>query len=957
MVIDEAEADVEFPTAVAFERTSGNQQTKVEAVIGPSGRLELNWAPRVKRAAEIVATVFVQNTALVSIGGGVMNARATLDYQISQGELKQVRVRIPAGQRLLRVEGETIRSWEIKDDALVVDLIKGVSPAWKLTVETEKVLEKLPATVKVELPHALDVKRETGLVALRAGEELSLTVENAQELQRVDAEEFDRAAPGNKESILSAFRFLKADFGLSVRAETVQPQIEAVARNNVRIGAESVQINAQVDYAIKRAGVFALRLALPVGYRLEGVTGDKVSQWVERNEDSAPLVEVTLKQRTIGAYTLKLVLVQNYRQPPQKLAVPGVHPLGTEKLSGYITVETDQGIAAKTDAFDGLTEIPFASVPGERAASGGSALAYKFITAAPGATPSWKLGVTTEAVEPWLRAEIMNTITLTETLVSGRTLVKYDVANAPVKEFRLRVPAAFRNVEVAGAQIRRRDETNGEWRVELQSKVRGDYVLTVTWELPRGGQSNLVELAGIQAEGVEREAGYVAIIARPPLQVTDQSTGGLLSKIDVRELPAWTGRPDTATVLAYRYLRPGYRLALDARRYDEAEVLQALIDNARLATVVADDGQVMTELSLSIRNNGRQHLEIELPEKTKVWSAFVAGEPVRPSVREGKLMLPLERDTASDAPVTVELTFIGQDKFPKRSGTVSLVSPKFDLPLKNARWDLYLPPDYDYSKFAGSMARTSDATLPLEQVYSLSEYNVQQKAQQEQSKSEWRYGLESARKDLAGGNLQKAVSSYGRAKFKGAQVQTDQAEGRELKELEQQVRRAQSSNLIMAQNDYFLQNAGRLEDQQALQFQAGQAFVNAPAQQQQVMPQVAAGRNLYLNYDENVASLQWDKLEKAQAVAVAKVAPLHVNLPTRGVRYSFSQVLQTELRKPMTIRLLAENTKVPSWTTRLRIGCSGFRRAVGHRGDVQSEEGRAGRRPARRGPVDMIQRC
>ena len=347
-------------------------------------------------------------------------------------------------------------------------------------------------------------------------------------------------------------------------------------------------------------------------------------------------MEVTLKERTIGAYTLNLVLVQNYRQPPKTLAIAGVHPLGTEKLSGYITVATDLGIAAKTASFEGLTEIPFASVPGERAVSGGSALAYKFIAAAPGTGPSWKLSVTTEAVEPWLRAEIMNTITLTETLVSGRTLVKYDIANAPVKEFRVRVPAAFKNVEVTGAQIRRRDETNGEWRVELQSKVRGEYLLTVTWELPRAAQSNLVELAGIQALGVEREAGYVAIIARPPLQVSDQSGGGLLSKIDVRELPPWTGRADTATVLAYRYLRPGYKLALDARRYDEAEVLQALIDNARLTTVVADDGQVMTEISLSIRNNGRQHLEIELPEKTTVWSAFVAGRAGPPQRARGQ---------------------------------------------------------------------------------------------------------------------------------------------------------------------------------------------------------------------------------------------------------------------------------------------------------------------------------
>jgi hypothetical protein len=444
--------------------------------------------------------------------------------------------------------------------------------------------------------------------------------------------------------------------------------------------------------------------------------------------------------------------------------------------------------------------------------------------------------------------------------------------------------------------------------------------------LPRSGKTNLVELAGVQALGVEREAGYVAVIARPPLQVADQGAGELLSKIDVRELPQWPGQPDTATVLVYRYLRPGYKLALEARRFDEAEVLQGLIDNLRLATVVADDGQMMTEVSLSIRNNGRQHLEVELPAKTTVWSAFVAGEPVRPSKRQGKLLLPLERDTASDAPLAVELTFVGQDKFPKRSGTVSLASPKFDLPLKNARWDLYLPPDYEYSRFEGSMNRTSDANLPMEQAYSLSEYNVQQRAQEEQSKSEWRLGLESARKDLKGGNLQKAISSYGRAKFKSAKVQTDQEEGRELRELEQDVRRAQSSNLIVAQNNYYFANAGRLEDQQAGQLLAGQVQVTGSevAQQQAVTPQAIAGRNLYLNYDANVAGQQWDKLEKAQQVAVAKVAPLRVNLPTRGVRYSFAQVLQTELNKPMTVRLLAENTKVAGWTSRIGWSVLGF---------------------------------
>ena len=531
----------------------------------------------------------------------------------------------------------------------------------------------------------------------------------------------------------------------------------------------------------------------------------------------------------------------------------------------------------------------------------------------------------------------MNTITLTETLVSGRTLVKYDIANAPVKEFRVRVPAAFKNVEITGAQIRRRDETNGEWRVELQSKVRGEYLLTVTWELPRGGQDEPRRAGGHPGAGRGARGG-LRRHRRPAAacRSADQSGGELLSKIDVRELPPWTGRADTATVLAYRYLRPGYKLALDARRYDEAEVLQALIDNARLATVVADDGQVMTELSLSIRNNGRQHLEIELPEKTTVWSAFVAGEPVRPSVREGKLLLPLERDTASDAPVAVELTFVGQDKFPKRSGTVSLVSPKFDLPMKNARWDLYLPPDYDYSRFEGSMTRTSDATLPMEQVYSLSEYNVQQRAQEEQSKLEVRYGLESARKDLAGGNLQKAISSYSRAKFKSAKAQAEQAEGRELKELEQDVRRAQSSNLIAAQNNYFLDNAGRIGDQQALQLQAG-------AGHRQRSRPTAAGRAARRPGPEPVPELRCERRQPAVGQAgegaaggggqggAAAREPADPRRPLQLHPGAADRAAQADDHPPA-----GREHEGPKLDHALLPGRAGLCRAVGDRGCVQS---------------------
>ena len=475
LVLDESEADVDFPAAISSRRILDQDKTRVEAVMGSADHVELLWTPRVKRAAEVAATVFCQNAALVTFGGGVVNVRATMDYQITQGELRQARVRLPAGQKLLRVEGKEIRTWEIKNEngrqILVVDLLKGIPLNWRLTIETEKVLDALPADVAVETPHALDVKRENGLVALRGAEELALSVGSASGLERVDAEEFGRMVADQTGNLSSVFRFSNPEFALRVRAGSIQPEIEAVVRNNFRVSAEQVSLSAVIDYTIKRAGVFTLKVALPDGYRVERVSGNNILQQAcgtapagrqsdKRCGAGAPqrVLEVTLKERTSGAYTLGIELARDFKELPKSLDIAGAHPLDTAKLTGFVAVSAEPGVAVKTESFDGLTEIPAVSLPDYAAVAGtGSVLAYKFISSAPKSAPEWKLSVATESVAAWVRAEIVNTFTLTETLVSGRALVRYDIANAPVKELRVRVPAAFKNVEITGANIRSRN--------------------------------------------------------------------------------------------------------------------------------------------------------------------------------------------------------------------------------------------------------------------------------------------------------------------------------------------------------------------------------------------------------------------------------------------------------------------------------------------------------------------
>ncbi|HEY9174004.1 MAG TPA: hypothetical protein VI136_17120, partial [Verrucomicrobiae bacterium] len=271
----------------------------------------------------------------------------------------------------------------------------------------------------------------------------------------------------------------------------------------------------------------------------------------------------------------------------------------------------------------------------------------------------------------------------------------------------------------------------------------------------------------------------------------------------------------------------------------------------------------------------------------------------RPSRREGRLLLPLQEWGADDEAVTVDLTYVGTNAFPRRRGEVTFVSPKFDAPLKNARWELYLPPDYAYDDFAGTMAREVVAK-PSRLSFGLSEYAQMERKSKAAYRAEAQKDVSKAQSNLTSGNVREAVQNYNRAK---GSLLGGQSEAGQVRQLEQQLRNAQASNLINAQQAFTLNNSA------------------APGEQRlfDAVPDQGAAQ-----YDNAAAEAQWTKLAQAQEVAAVKVQPLHVNLPLRGMCYAFTQVLQTEVNKPLTVRFSAANTKQGDWLKRLGLGLAGF---------------------------------
>ena len=894
LTLPEEDAEVEFRGAQSLNRRATNGATVIEAVFGGAERLTVSWTPKRMRAADLTATVHAQQLAVITLGAGTVNVRSTIEWRLTQGELQRVRIRLPDGQRLLRISGPGLRQWDLAgddDSTVVIDLVRPMAPSLRLVVETEQPLDQLPADVSLSLPEVLDVMRQTGMLAVRTADDVGVTVERTDGLERVDGADFARASEDPALTGLSAWRYLRPGFGLRVKAEMLQPRIETVQRQQFTVGTDQLELVTELDYSVRQLGVFALRLELPPEWRVEAVRCAAMQGWSERIADHQRFLELSLKERVLGELHVEVQLRRGLTNLPALLPLAGIHPLGVEKHSGHVTVVAAPGVGVKTARIEGVVEVPVSTVPGFEGAAAG-VLAFKQLAADGRSETTWRIELATEQLESWLRAETLTLASVGETLVTGRTLIRYEVQNAPTREFQFRTPPGWRNVEIVGPGVRRRDRTDNTWRVELQNRVMGEYRLTVVWEMDREAGKDLL-LAGTEAVGVERETGAVALLAPSQLQLTPAEVSNQLLRIEARELPAWdagglAGNP----VLSYRSLQAGWRLRLEVRRFTDAAVLQGLVDQVRLRTVVADDGQQMTQLEATIRNSGRQSLEVALPPHARLWSAFADGQPVRPTQRDGRLLLPLERPSSEDAPIPVEITYVGTLKFPRGAGRFELVSPTLDLPLKNARWELFLPPDYEYSKFRGTMIYESAESVPVTQDFTMAEYQRQELSKQDSFEARAVDFLQRVRREMATGRFDNTsqLREYRQAPIR------DQQAVQELEQLELLANRAQGRQLIEAQGAYAASNAARFGlDAEAFAGQQSKATAE---------------------YDARMAEQQVAQLFKAQLVAENRVAPLRANLPTRGLRYSFIQALQTETDRPLTIRLHARNEARTGWFTR-----------------------------------------
>jgi hypothetical protein len=164
-------------------------------------------------------------------------------------------------------------------------------------------------------------------------------------------------------------------------------------------------------------------------------------------------------------------------------------------------------------------------------------------------------------------------------------------------------------------------------------------------------------------------------------------------------------------------------LTVTVIRYTPQAVLVANVEEARYRVLASEDGRLLVEARYAVRNNQRSFLKVVMPAGSTLWSAEVAGRPIRPGVAErDAVLLPLEKGRAGeDAPTfVVQLVYLQAIDSWQDKGRARLELAAIDLPVSRTGLELHYSPRFRVDLQPGAFRLEDDPGPFVEALRNLS---------------------------------------------------------------------------------------------------------------------------------------------------------------------------------------------------------------------------------------------
>ncbi|HWF19992.1 MAG TPA: hypothetical protein VG754_12030, partial [Verrucomicrobiae bacterium] len=911
------------PQAVSIQRDTAGSNTVATLVLSPLGESQIGWRPRsrdVKREKPVFYAEFYQ---LYVPSAGVIEGAHYIALRPAQGELSELTFDVPKGATVTDVadpnaSGPTplVSLWRFDPDTrkLRVNLNPPQSRPFALIIRSQVATGPLPLEQSVGLISVDNAAEQIGQLGIATGNEVQLDNVTADGFSPINLEDFPSGVaqllqgqiPGF--TVHRAFRYADTKAIASIKASAVEPDVRVESQDTLSLGEDRTVLAASLTVDITRAGIFKLSFLLPQGMDVESVSGQSLSHWTESKTDTGRVITLHLRGKTEGQQTFELSLTGPGIKATNGWTAPELALREASKQRGTLLIVPEQGMRLQISKRDGLTQLD----PQKSGIRQKGVLAFRVLQ-----TP-WNLSLDIEQVEPWIQVTSLQHAVISEAQVKVTANLQYQIENTGLKMFHVLLPTNAANVQFQGQQVADFLPINGTvtnglqmWEVKLQRRVIGQYMLQTSYQMVMPEQVAETTLRGVQAADVNLQRGFLTVQAGGRLQVRPPDTmPATLQPAEWQSIPRVLQQDLTTASanFAYRLVDPAFELALKLDRREAAKLLPARINNVTFTSVISDDGVMLTHALLEMQPGDMRLLSVAIPEHGKFWFAFANQNGVWPwtGAQTNSLLIPLEQPSRVGQTIPVE--FFYTTEVGKGAGDMQLPAPKFDLPLENITWRVFLDEKWQVKHWSGSFQLEEQQVIPCAVAVDAQGYlDTEAVAQREKTKA--------AEQMLALGNsmLQNGDPQQARRAFQSAYglSQGDDAFNEDS--------RVQLNNLKLQQAlvGLNLRQATTAGETATL----GGKWHDLRDRKQIAYTQQDAKDILERNSaDENAAFMRLaERLIQQQDAAVSSPAAIRANVPEQGRLLTFKRAVSVDSMADLRINLETAASKAAPWSVRFLV--------------------------------------
>jgi hypothetical protein len=502
----------------------------------------------------------------------------------------------------------------------------------------------------------------------------------------------------------------------------VVPDIRIESQETLSLGEDRTVLAANLVAVITRAGIFRLSFILPTGLDVETLSGPALSHWTELASDTGRVITLHLNGRTEGEQRFSIQLTGPGTRGITSVTVPRLAIREASKQQGQLVVVPEQGLRLQLAQREGITQLD----PERAGIRQKGVLAFRILQSA------WNLQLDLEQVDAWVQVTGLQHIQLTEAQLKVTANLLYQIENSGLKSLFVIVPTnasglRFRGDQVADFLPVPGSITNGlqTWEVKLHRRILGKYSLQATWQAPVPEAAPRIVLQGIQAADARLQRGFVTLQSSGRLQISTPDLPAALQSAEWQSIPSTllqdlAGTPANLTL---RVVDPGFSLPIQLVRHEATRLLPARVLRVALTSVLSDEGVMLTQARVDLIPGDKRLLHLSLPPDARFWFAFVNQNGVWPWRETNQFLIPLQQEALPDKPTSVEFFYSSRVGSPaRRSLDLNLVGPKFDLPLEDITWQVYLDDKWELSDWSGTLQLQPGAQVVTGSVTTLKAY-------------------------------------------------------------------------------------------------------------------------------------------------------------------------------------------------------------------------------------------